>query len=242
MSMRSFCGNDLALLEGLFAAHNETPFFVKDAGLRYVAANPAMARLCGLRNPGDLHGKRAGDLFPAQLASRYEALDRHILATGRTIVNNMDLSIGGGQRPIWLVFTRLPVRDDDGQVIGIAASARQLVRPDRRHPVYLRLADAARAIRSHASRPLDLTALARTARISRSQLERDFKHVFGLSPQQLQQNARIEHAVALLELGGNVADIAYACGYADHSAFSRSFKRGVGISPSEWRRRLAEQR
>jgi AraC-like DNA-binding protein len=41
--------------------------------------------------------------------------------------------------------------------------------------------------------------------------------------------------MALLAEAGTVAEVAYACGYADHSAFSRQFKAVVGLSPSEYR-------
>ena len=31
-----------------------------------------------------------------------------------------------------------------------------------------------------------------------------------------------------------IADIAYECGYTDHSAFSRQFKSYVGMSPTQY--------
>ena len=36
-----------------------------------------------------------------------------------------------------------------------------------------------------------------------------------------------------------VAEIALACGFTDHSAFSRVFKRATGLTPSEFRNREA---
>jgi AraC-like DNA-binding protein len=48
--------------------------------------------------------------------------------------------------------------------------------------------------------------------------------------------ARLDAALALLSAGdASVASIAHACGYADHSAFARQFKRSTGLSPSDWR-------
>jgi AraC-like DNA-binding protein len=53
---------------------------------------------------------------------------------------------------------------------------------------------------------------------------------------------RIEAAIRLLlERERSIADIAYACGYADHSAFSRQFKAVVGISPTDYRRLLSQK-
>jgi AraC-like DNA-binding protein len=36
----------------------------------------------------------------------------------------------------------------------------------------------------------------------------------------------------------SIAEIAHACGYADHSAFTRQFRATTGLSPSELRRSL----
>jgi AraC-like DNA-binding protein len=36
----------------------------------------------------------------------------------------------------------------------------------------------------------------------------------------------------------SVADIAQACGYADHSAFTRQFRATTGVTPSEYRQLL----
>jgi two-component system response regulator YesN len=49
-------------------------------------------------------------------------------------------------------------------------------------------------------------------------------------------NKRIEAAKLLLqENRHSISDIAEIVGYADHSAFSRVFRRRSGISPKDWR-------
>lgn len=37
------------------------------------------------------------------------------------------------------------------------------------------------------------------------------------------------------DAGHSIAEIAYACGYTDHSAFSRQFKAHAGMSPVQYR-------
>jgi AraC-like DNA-binding protein len=39
----------------------------------------------------------------------------------------------------------------------------------------------------------------------------------------------------LLAGAGSIAAIAHACGYADHSAFARQFRRSTGLSPRAYR-------
>lgn len=229
---------DLTLVAALFEPLGENPFFVKDAELRYVVANSAMARLCGVARSAQLVGRRAFDFFPAGLATRYEALDRQVLASARSSANNLQLTGATGKaRPAWLLFSRLPVRDESGRAVGIAASARALARPDRRDPVYRRLAAAEAAIRHGLERPLDLAGLAARSGVSLSQLERDFRRVFGATPQELLTRARIERAMDLLGTPAGISEVAQACGFSDQSAFSRRFKAVTGFTPRGFRLR-----
>jgi AraC-like DNA-binding protein len=49
---------------------------------------------------------------------------------------------------------------------------------------------------------------------------------------------RMQIASELLTRGGpNIATIAVEVGYASEAAFSRAFKKMVGVPPSAWRRR-----
>jgi AraC-like DNA-binding protein len=80
-----------------------------------------------------------------------------------------------------------------------------------------------------------IAELARDAGLSMAQLERLIVQLYRLTPRQLLARARLDAALALLAGPSSVADIAHACGYADHSAFTRQFKRSTGLSPREYR-------
>lgn len=228
---------NLALLEGMFEALTECPFFVKDRQLRYVAANPAMARLCGVRRPADLIGRQAGDVFPASLARKYEAWDKAVLDTGRAQRNRLAVAAPSGVAPSWLLFSRLPVQSASGAVVGIAATARRLRPHDSAILTSHRLKAVVDRIQRRFTEPLNLERLAALARISPSQLERDFARLFGMTPQDFLTNVRMEHALALLDQDLSIAEIAYKCGYADQSAFTRRFRLTVGATPREYRAR-----
>jgi AraC-like DNA-binding protein len=47
---------------------------------------------------------------------------------------------------------------------------------------------------------------------------------------------RIDHAAVLLGGHDTIAAIAQACGYADHSAFTRQFRSVVGVTPRDYQR------
>ncbi|HLH97857.1 MAG TPA: AraC family transcriptional regulator [Xanthobacteraceae bacterium] len=79
--------------------------------------------------------------------------------------------------------------------------------------------------------------LGRDVGISRSVLAERFADLVGVPPMQYLAKWRMQIASGLLDGGNtNMATIANKVGYASEAAFSRAFKKIVGVSPSEWRR------
>jgi AraC-like DNA-binding protein len=80
--------------------------------------------------------------------------------------------------------------------------------------------------------------LAREGGVSRSVLAERFHELVGIPPMQYLAQWRMQIASGLLASGGaNVASIASQIGYSSEAAFSRAFKKVVGMPPSAWRRR-----
>jgi AraC-like DNA-binding protein len=236
--VRRLGGANLTFLEQMFEGAGAVGLFMKDSELRYIAASPEMARFCGVERPSDLYGKGLRDFFPPSIVARYEALDRWVLTTGHSSTHHFDLTISGNGRPVWAMFSRIPVKDDGGATVGVAAVAHRIIYAAGDHPLYRRLAATARHIRSAPEGPLDLDALAAKAEVSKSQLQRDFRRLFGKTLRGFQHQIRVERAVQLLSDGLPVVEVAYACGYSDHSAFTRRFREETGISPSAYRATL----
>ncbi|OZB94381.1 response regulator [Paenibacillus sp. XY044] len=66
-----------------------------------------------------------------------------------------------------------------------------------------------------------------------------FKQATGETFVQYRTKRRMEYAKRMLgEESHRITDISYAVGYADHSNFTKTFKKYEGISPSEYRQRL----
>jgi AraC-like DNA-binding protein len=83
-----------------------------------------------------------------------------------------------------------------------------------------------------------LTRLARTAGCSRSVLAERFTKLVGQPPMQYLACWRMQLAARHLEGGdAKIAAVAGEVGYESEAAFSRAFKRAVGMSPAAWRRR-----
>jgi AraC-like DNA-binding protein len=81
-----------------------------------------------------------------------------------------------------------------------------------------------------------LDDLARESHTSRSVLAERFKHFVGEPPMQYLARWRMQLAAGLLAEGNaNVSAVAYEVGYGSEAAFSRAFKKMVGMSPAAWR-------
>ena len=89
---------------------------------------------------------------------------------------------------------------------------------------------------AHFSEAVRMQALADLAGLSLSQLERQFRRVFHLTPQQWLTRLRIEAAMQQLQGDDTIAAIGQSCGFSDQSAFSRQFKAMVGLTPRDYRR------
>jgi AraC-like DNA-binding protein len=80
--------------------------------------------------------------------------------------------------------------------------------------------------------------LAKEVGLSRSVLAERFAEIVGLPPMQYLAKWRMQIASGHLARGNsNIAAIAAEIGYSSEAAFSRAFKKVVGVPPSEWRRR-----
>ena len=91
------------------------------------------------------------------------------------------------------------------------------------------------------AQPLDVEALARGVHLSAGHLSRQFRAAYGESPYSYLMTRRIERAMTLLRRGDlSVTDVCFAVGCSSLGTFSTRFSELVGMSPSEYRRRSAD--
>jgi AraC-like DNA-binding protein len=94
------------------------------------------------------------------------------------------------------------------------------------------------ALHRNPARDWTIESLARDAGLSRSALAERFTEFVGQPPMQYLTNWRMQLAASHLLSGlDNVAAIANRVGYESEAAFSRAFKKAVGVPPSQWRKR-----
>jgi len=87
------------------------------------------------------------------------------------------------------------------------------------------------------SAPWTIEKLGDEVGLSRSSLHDRFTHFVGQPPMQYLANWRMQVAAGLLrDTTSKLLEVALEVGYESEAAFSRAFKRAVGVSPGAWRR------
>lgn len=82
---------------------------------------------------------------------------------------------------------------------------------------------------------IDIKALAQDHCMTLRQLERLFKQQIGITPKEFSNFVRYQHAHSMIQKNisnRSLEDIAFECGYYDHSHLTNEFKRYTGSPPS----------
>ena len=87
---------------------------------------------------------------------------------------------------------------------------------------------------------LKISELARSADVSISKLEHDFRSYFGHNLRDYQTKIRIVNAKKLLETKLPIKRIALEIGYSSGESFARIFKKSTGHTPSVYRKNLTD--
>ena len=227
---------DVLVLEKLFDQASDVAFFIKDTSGRYVAVNTSLVERHGLRHKSQVIGKRPSDICPGEFGRIPAAQDAVVLRTGRPILDHLELHWYAPHKPGWCLTTKLPMRDAAGGIVGLIGISRDVRAPIETRDIPVEFAAALGEFESNVAAPVSPSLLAKRARMAPPRLARLMKKFFGLTPSQFITKTRIAAASRLLrETGQPVAEIALACGFYDHSAFTRAFRAVTGVAPSQFR-------
>jgi PAS domain S-box-containing protein len=100
--------------------------YVKDSQSRFVVVNQAQARLLGGTTPDEVLGKSDFDFFPHELAQKYYADEQAILQSGQPLISVEEPTTDTAGHKKWLTTTKVPLRDSNGQVMGLVGVGRDI--------------------------------------------------------------------------------------------------------------------
>jgi two-component system, chemotaxis family, CheB/CheR fusion protein len=118
------------LLNSLLTSIPDAIYF-KDLRGRFIRANQAMVTRLGLTQPEDAVGKTALELPNQALAMELHREDEEVLRTGEPQFYKVEKRQRSDEVEEWNVVTRLPLRDKDGQIVGVVAIFRDVTEQKR---------------------------------------------------------------------------------------------------------------
>lgn len=220
-------------MQTLFDALPDVVFFIKDNEGRYTHCNLTLVRRLGRKLRSEIIGRSPLEVFPLPLGGSYMMQDRRVLC-GELIDNQLEVHLYPNRLPGWCLTFKRPLCEAN-ELIGVIGISRDLGQPDSRHSAYERLSQVIEHMQANFGENLRVQSLAELAGLSVAQLERHFRRVFQVTPQQLLTKLRIESAMRLLYGDESIASIGQRCGFSDQSAFARQFKATVGMTPRDYR-------
>ena len=139
--------------------------YIKDRDARFVIANRAVAADLGHGDPNTLIGKSDLDVHPPQLARRYYEDDMGVIRSGRALIDHEEYVVRPDGTQLWLSTSKLPLRNPEGQIIGLVCSARDITERRRAeaHIHFLAYHDSLTGLPNRAQFERDLTARAEGA-------------------------------------------------------------------------------
>ena len=100
--------------------------YFKDRESRIVRVNRMMAKHMGCQDPDQAIGLRDFDFFDEVHARQAHEDEQRIMATGEPLLNKEEKEVWPGGRVSWVSTTKVPRRDQQGNIIGIIGISRDI--------------------------------------------------------------------------------------------------------------------
>lgn len=103
---------------------------IKDRRGRYIFANATVLAIAGVGTVSDIFGKTIFDIMADEVAEERFLLEQQLMSLGQAHEQE-ELARFADGREIWLLTTRTPLRNPDGQVVGLIAMSRDITERKR---------------------------------------------------------------------------------------------------------------
>jgi transcriptional regulator GlxA family with amidase domain len=241
----------VVVVGGLMHGGQETPAGLEPFLTRAVDAGVPLAGLCTgsfvLARMGFLdgyttcvswfHREEFMQQFPhlKVISNRLYIIDAdRLTCAGGTSVVHLAARLVGRHQGQAVAEQSLRIMIEDHPLPGSTPQPEQVITRAAHDPVVKR---AMLLIEQDLSKSDDLSTLSEKMWMSRRQLQRRFIGDIGITAKEYRARLRLNRAKWLIQhTGMPLSDIAIECGFADGAHLSRTFRDGVGTSPSQFRK------
>jgi PAS domain S-box-containing protein len=116
-----------ALLRALMDNVPESIYF-KDRASRFTNVSRSLAEKVGVADPADALGKTDFDFFTEEHARPAFEDEQEVMRTGQSVVGKEEMETWPDGRVSWVLTTKLPLRDPDGNIIGTFGLSRDITK------------------------------------------------------------------------------------------------------------------
>ncbi len=113
--------------------------YVKDTQHRFILSNIAHSMARGVVKDEELIGKTDFDFFPQEMAAQFQDEEKAVLEKGIPLLNHEQPSRGFTGGFIWAVSNKIPLRNQDGNIIGLVGITRDITQAKQAEEVIRKL-------------------------------------------------------------------------------------------------------
>src|SRR6266545_7277840 len=125
MSAEAALAYERDLLHALMDNFPDTIYF-KDTASRFTRINRAQAQLLGIDDLNAAVGKTDHDFQETDLARSFYEEEQRLFQTGESLINRIEFNPTPDGQPRWFSATKVPLKDTDGQVVGMVGVSRDI--------------------------------------------------------------------------------------------------------------------
>ncbi len=117
---------DIYLLLETIIGTSPDLMYIKDVNSNFLLANSAVAEVMGVGTPDHLIGKNDTDFYGEHVAEKYLKDERHVIKTGKSLLNIEEECYLPNQSVKWLSTSKFPYLNKEGEIVGIIGLGRDI--------------------------------------------------------------------------------------------------------------------
>jgi PAS domain S-box-containing protein len=149
---------DYALMLENLMAHTKDSIYFKDLQSRFIMLNLSCAKKHGCESPDPMLGKTDFDTFSKEHAEQAFADEQTIIKTGIPVKGLEEKETWPDGRITWVSTTKMPLRDDNGTIIGTFGISRDITKSKEAKLRAAKYAEQIRRIKEEMEDDIDMAA------------------------------------------------------------------------------------